>query len=140
MTVCFYTLFKVLWSTTGLIKVIKTFNIIGPTKFSALPTTWLGKRHHTTFTTLKRLAVHILPFVVIAVRNFRIYGSEQEKKWISLVEIFMTVFEPKENYCDIMVSVECVSSWVIPDELPVSKKYFWYDSLEDYEITQITTR
>lgn len=48
--------------------------------------------------------------------------------WVSnliepkIMEILILVFQPKENYCDIMVSVESVS--LDPDEPPVSKKYF----------------
>lgn len=51
------------------------------------------------------------------------------------MEILILVFQPKENYCAVMVSVESLS--LIPDELPVSKKYFWCDSLEEKYITRL---
>lgn len=51
------------------------------------------------------------------------------------MEILILVFQLKENYCDITVSIKIVS--LVPDELPVSKKYFWYDSLEEKYITRL---
>lgn len=52
-----------------------------------------------------------------------------------IMEILILVFQPKENYFDIMISVESLS--LTHDELPLSKKYFWYDSLEEKYTTRL---